>query len=170
MARQAAQADHCAGQRAHPIYLAAVGPKNLELAGELADGWLAIFYAPSSRQSSWPRCGPAGPGRQDPRRLRRRAQRPAGGGRGPSRVCRSGPRVRGPLSRRHGQPGAELLQRARGPDGLRRGRGHGAGPVLEPERHRDAMAAVPFEFIDQTSLLGDRDRIADRLQVLAPPG
>src|SRR4029434_2845506 len=28
------------------IYLAAVGPKNLELAGELADGWLAIFYAP----------------------------------------------------------------------------------------------------------------------------
>ena len=29
-----------------PIYLAAVGPKNLELAGELADGWLAIFYAP----------------------------------------------------------------------------------------------------------------------------
>src|SRR5215216_6657030 len=29
-----------------PIYLAAVGPRNLELAGELADGWLAIFYAP----------------------------------------------------------------------------------------------------------------------------
>jgi alkanesulfonate monooxygenase SsuD/methylene tetrahydromethanopterin reductase-like flavin-dependent oxidoreductase (luciferase family) len=29
-----------------PIYLAAVGPKNLELAGELADGWLAIFYSP----------------------------------------------------------------------------------------------------------------------------
>src|SRR3954463_10716561 len=26
-----------------PIYLAAVGPKNLELAGELADGWLSIF-------------------------------------------------------------------------------------------------------------------------------
>ncbi|MEV5447189.1 LLM class flavin-dependent oxidoreductase, partial [Streptomyces sp. NPDC052644] len=29
-----------------PIYLAAVGPKNLELAGEIADGWLAVFYAP----------------------------------------------------------------------------------------------------------------------------
>src|SRR5690348_517732 len=29
-----------------PIYLAAVGPKNLELAGEIADGWLAIFFAP----------------------------------------------------------------------------------------------------------------------------
>ena len=29
-----------------PIYLAAVGPKNLELTGEIADGWLAVFYAP----------------------------------------------------------------------------------------------------------------------------
>ena len=29
-----------------PIYLAAIGPKNLELTGELADGWLAIFFAP----------------------------------------------------------------------------------------------------------------------------
>src|SRR5687767_13519340 len=29
-----------------PVYLAAVGPKNLELAGEIADGWLAVFYAP----------------------------------------------------------------------------------------------------------------------------
>ncbi|WP_229076467.1 LLM class F420-dependent oxidoreductase [Actinoplanes sp. DH11] len=31
-----------------PIYLAAVGPKNLELAGEMADGWLAIFFAPDA--------------------------------------------------------------------------------------------------------------------------
>ncbi|GAA2646938.1 LLM class F420-dependent oxidoreductase [Paractinoplanes durhamensis] len=31
-----------------PIYLAAVGPKNLELAGEVADGWLAIFFAPDA--------------------------------------------------------------------------------------------------------------------------
>ncbi len=29
-----------------PVYLAAVGPKNLELAGEIADGWLGIFNEP----------------------------------------------------------------------------------------------------------------------------
>ena len=29
-----------------PIYLAAIGPKNVELAGEIADGWLPIFYSP----------------------------------------------------------------------------------------------------------------------------
>jgi F420-dependent oxidoreductase-like protein len=29
-----------------PIYLAAMGPKNLTLAGELADGWLGFLFAP----------------------------------------------------------------------------------------------------------------------------
>jgi F420-dependent oxidoreductase-like protein len=29
-----------------PVYLASIGPKNLELTGEIADGWLAIFYSP----------------------------------------------------------------------------------------------------------------------------
>src|SRR4051812_42678811 len=29
-----------------PIYLAAEGPKNMTLAGELADGWLPLFFSP----------------------------------------------------------------------------------------------------------------------------
>ena len=29
-----------------PIYLAAIGPKNTQLAGELADGWLPTFFSP----------------------------------------------------------------------------------------------------------------------------
>ena len=29
-----------------PIYLAAVGPKNVALAGEIADGWIPIFFSP----------------------------------------------------------------------------------------------------------------------------
>jgi F420-dependent oxidoreductase-like protein len=29
-----------------PIYLAAIGPKNVALAGELADGWLPAFFSP----------------------------------------------------------------------------------------------------------------------------
>jgi F420-dependent oxidoreductase-like protein len=35
-----------------PIYLAAVGPRNLGLAGEIADGWLAVFYAPEHAEDS----------------------------------------------------------------------------------------------------------------------
>jgi F420-dependent oxidoreductase-like protein len=34
------------GGPAVPIDLAAVGPKNLELVGEIADGWIGVFYTP----------------------------------------------------------------------------------------------------------------------------
>jgi F420-dependent oxidoreductase-like protein len=33
-----------------PIYLAAEGPKNIALATELCDGWLALFYSPHSAE------------------------------------------------------------------------------------------------------------------------
>lgn len=36
-----------------PIYLAAIGPKNVELAGEIADGWLPIFFAPEKFTTSF---------------------------------------------------------------------------------------------------------------------
>lgn len=34
-------------RREVPIYLAALGPKNVALAAEIADGWLPIFFSPS---------------------------------------------------------------------------------------------------------------------------
>ncbi|MBM6405834.1 LLM class F420-dependent oxidoreductase [Phycicoccus sp. CSK15P-2] len=34
-----------------PVYLAAVGPRNLRLAGEVADGWLAVFLSPEHAES-----------------------------------------------------------------------------------------------------------------------
>ncbi len=33
-----------------PIYLAAIGPKNVALAAEIADGWLPTFYAPAHHE------------------------------------------------------------------------------------------------------------------------
>lgn len=33
-------------QKNIPIYLAALGPKNVALAGEIADGWLPVFFSP----------------------------------------------------------------------------------------------------------------------------
>ena len=38
------------------------------------------------------------------------------------------------------------------------------------KRHRDAAAAVPFEFIDATTLIGPRDRIRERLVRYADAG
>jgi alkanesulfonate monooxygenase SsuD/methylene tetrahydromethanopterin reductase-like flavin-dependent oxidoreductase (luciferase family) len=37
-------------------------------------------------------------------------------------------------------------------------------------RHRDAAAAVPYAFIDRTSLLGPAERIADRMRAYADSG
>jgi len=34
-----------------PIYLAAIGPQNVALAAEIADGWLPIFFAPAHYQA-----------------------------------------------------------------------------------------------------------------------
>ena len=33
-------------QKRVPVYLAAIGPKNTELAGEIADGWIPVFFSP----------------------------------------------------------------------------------------------------------------------------
>ncbi|HEY0699245.1 MAG TPA: LLM class flavin-dependent oxidoreductase, partial [Micromonospora sp.] len=38
------------------------------------------------------------------------------------------------------------------------------------KRHRDAAAAVPLEFIDRTSLLGPKERIAERMREYAAAG
>src|SRR4029079_256401 len=34
-----------------PIYLAAIGPKNVQLCAEIADGWLPIFFSPEHYDS-----------------------------------------------------------------------------------------------------------------------
>ena len=35
-----------------PIYLASIGPKNMQLTGEIADGWLPIFFSPEHVEDS----------------------------------------------------------------------------------------------------------------------
>jgi F420-dependent oxidoreductase-like protein len=36
-----------------PVYLAAIGPRNVALAAEIADGWLPIFYLPEKVNEVW---------------------------------------------------------------------------------------------------------------------
>ena len=36
-----------------PIYVASLGPKNVEMTAELADGWLPLFYLPEKAKSVW---------------------------------------------------------------------------------------------------------------------
>jgi F420-dependent oxidoreductase-like protein len=153
-----------------PIYLAAVGPKNLELAGEIADGWLAVFYSPefAAEQHASVRAG------------RAKAGLPAEG----FDVVPSVPVVVGDDV----ASAAELVrwyaalyvggmgsrkQNFYNDLAVRMGFGEAAKRVQDlylDKRQRDAAAAVPMEFIDRTSLLGPKERIADRLKAYAESG
>ena len=153
-----------------PIYLAAVGPKNLELAGEVADGWLAVFYAPdhAADQLASVAAGRARAG-HDPGRLRCGADR-AGCRRRDVAACAD--QVRGYAALYLGGMGSReknfYNQLA-----TRMGFGDAAREVQDlylASASATRRRAVPLEFIDATSLLGPMERIADKLQAYAEAG
>ncbi|MBM7800426.1 F420-dependent oxidoreductase-like protein [Microlunatus panaciterrae] len=153
-----------------PLHLAAVGPKNLQLAGELTDGWLAVFYAPdfAGEQLSHVAAGRAKVGRSLegfdvvptlPLVVGDDVQRCADPVRGYAALYLGG----------MGSRDKNFYNRL----AVRMGYADAAAEVQDlflARRHRDAMAAVPFEFIDRTSLLGDRRRISAGLRTLAESG
>ena len=49
-----------------PIILAALGPKNVEMAAELAEGWEPIFYYPEKANDVWGAALAAGKAKRDP--------------------------------------------------------------------------------------------------------
>jgi F420-dependent oxidoreductase-like protein len=153
-----------------PIYLAAIGPKNLELAGELADGWLPVFFAPSHAD--------------DALGAVRRGRQKAGQDLDGFDVAPTVPIVVGddveacalPV-----RPYAALYVGGMGSReknfynalAVRMGFAEGAAQVQERYLARDydgAAAAVPFDFVDGTSLLGPVGRIADRMAEYAAAG
>ncbi len=49
-----------------PIFIAAIGPKNVELAAEIAEGWIPIFFVPEKSREVWGDALAAGRARRDP--------------------------------------------------------------------------------------------------------
>jgi F420-dependent oxidoreductase-like protein len=153
-----------------PVYLAAIGPKNLELAGEIADGWLAIFYAPehAGEQLGHIRAGAAKAGRDI----------------ASFDVVPTVPVVLGDDPEACAEPIKAYAALYVGGMGSREKNFYNAharrmGFEKEAQEIQDlylggdkvaAMQAVPFDYVDQTSLLGNKDRIADRLQAYADSG
>jgi F420-dependent oxidoreductase-like protein len=158
-----------------PIYLAAVGPKNLELAGEVADGWHAIFFSPE-HSGDLVESVAAG---------RRRAGKGAeadpldGFDIAPAvpvviadDVQAAADSLRGYAALYVGGMGSRE-QNFYNRLAVRMGFEEAATKVQDlylARQHRDAAAAVPFEFIDATALIGPRERIRDRLQRYAEAG
>ncbi len=153
-----------------PLYLAAVGPRNLALAGEIADGWLAVFFDPESA-----------PDQLD--RLRAGRAR-AGLGLEGFDVVPTVPLSVGPDPEACAAPVRAYAALYVGGMGsreqnfyfslaVRMGFGEAAAEVQDlylAGRHRDAAAAVPYALVERTSLLGDADRVAAGLARLAAAG
>ncbi|MGH3342949.1 MAG: LLM class F420-dependent oxidoreductase [Carbonactinosporaceae bacterium] len=153
-----------------PVYLAAVGPKNLELAGEIADGWLAVFFSPehAGESLSHIQAGRAKNGTDL-----------AG-----FDVVPTVPLVVGDDLAAAAAPVRAYAALYIGGMGSReqnfynqlaRRMGYEAAAEQIQDRFlaRDydaAAAAVPFDFIDQTSLIGPKERIADRMRAYARCG
>jgi F420-dependent oxidoreductase-like protein len=153
-----------------PIYLAAIGPRNLELAGEIADGWLAIFYAPehAAEHLAVIDAGRAKAGRtRDGFDVAPSVPVVVG-----DDVAMCAELVRWYAALYVGGMGSRE-QNFYNQLATRMGYGEAAREVQElylAKRQRDAAAAVPLEFIDRTSLLGPKERIADRMQAYAAAG
>src|ERR687893_290497 len=153
-----------------PIYIAAIGPKNTQLVGEIADGWLPVFFSPEHVDGSRALLeeGAARSGRSldgfdiaptvqvsidDDLDRARDAMRPyialyVGG---------MGSRERNfynRLVRRYGFEDAAREVQDLYPDG----------------KKAEAAAAIPPELIDQVTMCGPRDRVRERLEVYRPVG
>lgn len=153
-----------------PIYLAAVGPRSLELAGRIADGWLGIFFDAQT-------------GSRQVRAIQQSAQ---GAGRDPAAIdiCVSVSVSMGDdleTAAARVRPHAALYIGGMG--SRKQNFYHGIAVAMGYEREADevqdrflgrdypgAAAAVPLEFLERTCLLGDEQRVAAGLRRLAGAG
>jgi F420-dependent oxidoreductase-like protein len=141
-----------------PIYLAAIGPKNVALAAEIADGWLPIFFSPERFDE---------------------VHRPhLAGARDDFDVAATAPVVVADdveTARDFLKPLLALYVGGMGARGqnfynrlaCRYGYESEAAEIQElylGGRKNDAAAAVPDALVDEVSLIGDHARIADRLE------
>ncbi|MQA81531.1 MAG: LLM class F420-dependent oxidoreductase [Streptosporangiales bacterium] len=153
-----------------PVYLAALGPRNLELTGEIADGWLGIFV--SARHLP------------DTLAAIRTGRDRAGGDLAGFDVVATAPLVVGddvaacadvvrPYTALYvGGMGSRKRNFYR-ELATRMGYGEAAAVVQDRFLARDyagAGAALPMELLDETTLLGDEARIADRMAAYADAG
>jgi len=156
-----------------PIYLASVGPKNLELTGEIADGWLAIFFSTdfAAEQLALVSAGRAKVGK-DLDGFDVVASVPLVVGSDGADLQALAEPIRSYAALYIGGMGSKDVnfynQLA-----TRMGYAAEAAEIQSRYLARDyagAAAAVPFQFIDSTSLLGPPARIAERMAEFAAAG
>jgi F420-dependent oxidoreductase-like protein len=157
-----------------PVILAAIGPKNTELAAELAEGWEPIFYLPEKAAEVWGGPLAAGRARRD-RSL------------GPLDVIAQAPLAVGEDARGYLDLGRPMLALYVGGMGAPRDTGPNFyfnlvsryGYAAEAEKIQDAYLAgrkdeaaslVPADLLERISLIGPGGFVADRVAALRESG
>jgi F420-dependent oxidoreductase-like protein len=147
-----------------PIYLAAIGPRNVALTAEIADGWLPMFYSPerehvftAALEEGFRRAG------RDPAGLDVAATVHVAVGDDVA-ACRD--RLRpflalyiGGMGARHHNFYADLARRY--------GFEEAADAIQDAYlagRKQEAAAAVPDELVDEVALVGPLERMIERLE------
>ena len=156
-----------------PIVVAAIGPKNVELTAELADGWQPIHFVPDRFQQVWGESLAAGKAKRstDLAPLEIIAGGPVAIGDGPV-VAETREAARGTIAFYVGGMGArsknfynDLFKRY--------------GWEEEAEKIQDlflsghraeATAAVPDEYLDLATLCGPEGHVRERLEIYAEVG
>ncbi len=157
-----------------PIVVAAIGPKNVEMAAELAEGWEPIFYLPERAGAVWGEAVAAGRARRDPSLppLDVVAQAPLA----------IGEDVGGWLEL--GRPMAALYIGGMGPHrdkgrnfyyqlAVRYGFEEAANRIQDAYlagRKDEAAGLVPAALLEGTSLIGPEGHVAERLAALRESG
>lgn len=156
-----------------PIYLAAIGPHNVRLTAEIADGWLPVFYSPEQADAIFRPLLEEGFSRSGEEDKAARFDTAVS-----VFVSLDDDLARARLA---AKPMVSLYIGGMGAKGKnfyhdlahRYGYGEAADHIQElylSGRKMEAMRAVPDELVDEVSLVGPRDRIADRLEVWKESG
>jgi F420-dependent oxidoreductase-like protein len=154
-----------------PVFIAAIGPKNVALAAEIAEGWEPIFFYPERAADVWGESLAAGLARRDPTlpALDIVAQAPLAIGEDTGGLH--------DLSR----PGLALYIGGMGARGKNfyndlavrygfEGEAKAIQDAYLDGRKEEAAGLVPAALLEGTSLIGARSQVAERLSVLSAAG
>ena len=154
-----------------PIYIASLGPKNVEMTAEIAEGWLPIFFIPERMREVWGKAIDAG--------LEKRPEEL-----GTLDIVAGGMLAIGEdldhlldLARPYmalyiggmGARGKNFYNELAGRFGYEK-EAERIQELYLAGRRQEAMAEVPLEFIRQTSLVGPMGYVAERIEAFREAG
>jgi F420-dependent oxidoreductase-like protein len=139
-----------------PLFLGAEGPKNIQLATELCDGWLPLYYSPDKPEVYEEALRNARPGFEICCPVQVNVNEDLEAALLPVKYMLAF--YIGGMGARHKNFHANLVCRFGYPDAVER-----IQSLFAEGKRDEAAAAVPSEFADGISLVGSKERIRDRL-------